>query len=147
MSRTWAVTLLAMLFAASTGCDTGPHAATGFRLPQSGSAERGKVAFAAFRCNNCHGVNGVDFSRPAGEPILALGGPVARPVTDGFLVTSIINPSHSVDGHVRSDQLSGTKSPMPDFADRMTVRDLTDLVAFLQSRYTVQTVHTSPVVY
>jgi hypothetical protein len=66
-----------------------------FTLPP-GDAERGKTDFVAFRCFDCHRINGVDL--PVGEEpnqaIVELGGEVQRVKNYGELVTAIINPSH-----------------------------------------------------
>ncbi len=140
MSNIWKVVLLVALFASATGCDTGPHAATGFRLPSYGNIERGQTAFVEHGCTGCHRVAGLDLPGSGQMTPVQLGGAVSRPVTDGWLVTSIINPAHRVRPH------EGTPA-MPDFAERMTVRDLTDIVAFLHSKYTVPSPRPNAVVY
>jgi L-cysteine S-thiosulfotransferase len=92
----------------------------------------------ALKCNTCHRVNGVDLPPPvATAPTnIVLGGPVVRVQTYGELVTSVINPSHGLAPGFDSEQIKdGKLSPMPDFNDTMTVRQMIDLVAFLQSRY------------
>jgi hypothetical protein len=59
-------------------------------------------------------------------------------VADGELVTSIINPSHRISArYERAAVKSGSLSRMGDFSEGMSVRDLADLVAYLQSRYIV----------
>lgn len=121
------------------GCDSGPHSSAGFRLPD-GNVERGKTAFVAYGCHTCHEVAGSDLPRPAVQaPVpVVLGGVVERPMTDGYLTTSIINPSYRIAGYPKEQVVAGGRSRMPHFGDRMTVQDLADLVAFLQSRYTVR---------
>jgi hypothetical protein len=54
-------------------------------------------------------------------------------------VAAIINPSHRITGG-RDNPLvaTGERSRMGDFGEVMTVRQLVDVVAFLQSRYDVQ---------
>lgn len=66
-----------------------------------------------------------------------LGGRVTRAVTDGELAESITNPSRRVAHDGGPAVRSGSLSRMPDYADVMTVREMTDLVAYLQSRYEV----------
>jgi hypothetical protein len=68
---------------------------------------------------------------------VVLGGRVSEVRTDGYLVTSIINPSHRLTREFRGGILTteSGESRMPDHNDVMTVRQLTDLVAFLQSTY------------
>jgi hypothetical protein len=69
---------------------------------------------------------------------VVLGGRVFEVRTDGYLVTSIINPSHRLAREFRGAILTteSGESRMPDHNDVMTVGQLTDLVAFLQSTYT-----------
>jgi hypothetical protein len=56
--------------------------------------------------------------------------------TYGELVTSIINPSHVLaPGYPKELITKDNRSAMADFNDKMTVHQLIDLVAFLQSRY------------
>jgi hypothetical protein len=66
-----------------------------------------------------------------------LGGQVNTDPADGYLVTSIINPSYRLAPYPRHLITTGNQSRMPSYADRITVRQLMDLVAFLQSQYTV----------
>jgi mono/diheme cytochrome c family protein len=124
----------------AVACESGRHSPAGFRLPADGNAERGKAVFVALECQSCHEVSGVDLPRPTVQPPVpvVLGGQIPWEVTDGYLVTSIINPSHELALYPKEQITVGGKSRMPEYADRMTVRQLTDLVAFLQSRYTVR---------
>jgi mono/diheme cytochrome c family protein len=124
----------------TVACSSGPHAATGFRLPADGNEERGKAAFVEFQCNTCHEVSGVELSRPTVQPKVpvVLGGDINRPMSDGYLVTSIINPSYRLARYHPTDQLASEgKSRMP-WKEEMTVRQLTDIVAFLQAQYRVR---------
>jgi hypothetical protein len=123
----------------TVACDSGPHAAAGFRLPNDGNIERGKAAFVAKQCHTCHQVAGVDLPKPTAVPPVpvVLGGEVAKPVGDGYLVTSIINPSHRLGSHSRDLVAVDGKSRMPH-DETLTIRELTDIVAFLQSRYEVR---------
>ncbi len=126
--------LIALSLSVIAGCDSGVHSAKGFRLP-AGDAERGKKEFAALACNSCHEVSGVDLPKPNVQPPVPvmLGGEVYRIPSDGYLVTSIINPSF-VQASYSKERTAG-KSRMPDYGDKMTVRQLADVVAFVQSRY------------
>ena len=56
---------------------------------------------------------------------------------DGYLVASIIYPSCSIARYPKNEVSQGGESRMPQY-DKLTVRQLTDIVAFLQSRYTVR---------
>lgn len=130
-------------------CDSGPRSPVGFLLPD-GEVELGKAAFVELECNSCHSVDGVDLPSPTLIPLpsasVVLGGQVFEIRTDGYLVTSIINPSHKLASGLDKEEITTStgESRMPDYSDIMTVRQLIDLVAFLQSRYTVVPVPQSP---
>lgn len=131
----WGVVLLMLLTAACTG----PKSGAGLRLPD-GDVQRGKAAFLELKCNTCHTVAGTEIPSPGKEyayvRVVALGGEVRQVKTYGALVTSIINPSHSLaPGYPKELITKGNESAMANFNDTMTVRQLIDLVAFLQSRY------------
>ena len=121
-------------------CDSGRHSSVGFRLPADGNVERGKATLVAFGCHSCHIVSGMDLPAPTVQPpvAVALGGEIDSQMSDGYLVTAIINPSYEA-AHYQLDKFSsGGKSRMPSYAGKMTVQQLTDIVAFLQTRYTVR---------
>jgi L-cysteine S-thiosulfotransferase len=129
-----------LLAAAAAACVTTPRSSAGFRLPE-GDVQKGRVVFSELRCNACHQVAGAGLVAPTADPPVAvtLGGVVDAYRTDGELVTAIINPSHRVPREYAAAVVrSGTLSRMGDFSEAMTVRQLADLVAFLQSRYDVQ---------
>ena len=72
----------------------------------------------------------------AGVIVVPLGGEVVRVKTYGQLVTSIINPQHIISPNYRGKYTDAAgKSFMPDFNPGMTVEELVNLVAYLQSRY------------
>ncbi len=127
------------LLGTTVACDS-RHSSAGFRLPPDGDVERGKAAFVALGCNGCHEVSGVDLPKPTAQPPVpvVLGGEIDRIMGDGYLVTSIIYPSYKLAGYPRDQIASGNESRMPHYADKLSVRQLTDIVAFLQSRYTVR---------
>lgn len=90
------------------------------------------------RCTDCHTVSGVDVGTPndAQEMSIHLGGEVTRIKTYGELVTSIINPSHRLAKTAGEAEVAVEgESKMRIYNDEMTVTQLIDLVAFLQSRY------------
>jgi hypothetical protein len=115
----------------------------GFPIDQ-GDIAAGRQAFLDHRCHQCHSIADERLPPLAGadRPILELGGPttVARSYAD--LTTSIINPNHAISERYR-DQLLVTaeiplESPMPPpNIDTMTVRQLIDIVAFLDSKYEI----------
>ncbi|MEZ5396834.1 MAG: cytochrome c [Bryobacterales bacterium] len=125
---------LVLVVSSQSACVSGRHSPTGFRLPENGDPARGKAAFIELRCYGCHRVAGdQDLPEPdQAAATVTLGGDVSEIRTDGYLVTSIIHPSH----RARSPQTVEGESPMPDYT-RMSVRQLIDLVAYLQSRYRV----------
>jgi mono/diheme cytochrome c family protein len=129
---------LALLAALTAGC-INPRSSAGFRLPD-GDVERGKAAFLELKCYTCHTVSGVDIGARGKEYAylrsVVLGGETRRVKTYGELVTSIINPSHILAlGYPKELITKGDQSAMTNFNDTLTVRQLADLVAFLQSRY------------
>jgi hypothetical protein len=131
------VTAVAVLLAAASAC--GSRHSAGFRLPDYGDPEKGRVAFVQFQCFTCHEVQGEDFPQVPGKPAVQvrLGGTVERAMSDGYLVASIIHPSYRFAPYPRKLITRDGESRMPHYDDAMTVRQLTDIVAFLQSRYTV----------
>lgn len=111
-----------------------------YTLP-AGNAERGKETFVAFRCYDCHQVSGVDLpvAEEPNQAIVKLGGEVPRIKTYGELVTAIVNPSHKLAaGYTEALVSRNGQSKMTVYNDVMTVTQLTDLVAFLQSHYKLQ---------
>ena len=131
----WGVILLMLLTAACNG----PKSGAGLRLPD-GDVQRGKAAFLELKCNTCHTVAKTEIPSPSQDyayvRVVVLGGEVRQVKTYGALVTSIINPSHSLaPGYPKELIAKGNESAMTNFNDTMTVRQLIDIVAFLQSRY------------
>jgi|SRR5581483_3991821 len=133
------ISALVMLLAAGVACSSGRHSSSGFRLPPDGNAAQGKVEFVALGCNTCHQVAGMDLPAPTVQPPVpvVLGGKVNVDPADGYLTTSIIFPSEHLAAYPHSMIANGDQSRMPSYADRITVRQLTDLVAFLQQQYIV----------
>ncbi|NNC64239.1 MAG: c-type cytochrome [Gammaproteobacteria bacterium] len=115
----------------------------GVSLPiQEGDIARGRQAFIDHQCHQCHSIAGLNLPALAGAgPVqLELGGEVIAVRSYAELLTSIINPNHIVSESYRQQlQLEATvplDSPMPmPHIDNMSVRQLIDLVAFLDSRY------------
>lgn len=130
------VLLIVVATAAISGC-RGRHSGAGFRLPETGDIAEGQQAFVSLGCHSCHTVDRVDLPAADAEAalIVPLGGAVSEYRTDGFLLTSIIHPSHRIARPRRETSLADGESRMPDLSEKMTVRQLVDLVAFLQSSY------------
>jgi sulfur-oxidizing protein SoxX len=124
--------IAAALVFVATGCNP-QKSARGFRLPD-GNIEKGREAFVSLQCHSCHTVSGDNFPAPERFHI-PLGGETTRIRTYGELVTSLINPSHVISARYREELRNAKESPMTDFNETMTVAQMIDLVAFLQSRY------------
>ena len=127
-----------------SGCDAGPKSARGFSLPD-GDIDKGREVFVELQCNACHYVGDVEqlASGDADDEdriSVMLGGRVGSVKTYGELVTSVINPSHRLirrypEADV-TDQIG--QSLMRNYNDVMTVQQLVDVVAFLQSNYVLE---------
>lgn len=126
----------AALLVLLVGCSD-PKSGAGFRLPE-GQINAGRDAFVRLECQLCHTVSGEKFAAnlDAGAIVVPLGGEVVRVKSYGQLVTSIINPQHIVNPNYKGKYTDSTgRSLMPDYNRTMTVDELINLVAFLQSRY------------
>ena len=129
-----AVLLAAFVLAA---CGQQQQPVQGFVLP-SGDVDAGKAIFVEFGCPQCHTIADSDIEQPPGAQFrVKIGGEVRRVKHYGDLLTSVVNPDHRVSGLYRVQDESGEdySSPMPEFADTMTVAQMVDLVAFLHSTY------------
>jgi len=140
MNARSALTLVVVGLAALAGCD--PDAAMsqrGFRLPD-GDAEAGREAFLYMQCHQCHSIKGEQLPGIPGQepPYVELGGMVTQVKTYGQLVTAIINPSHKLaSGYAKEVVSDDGVSKMYVYNDHMTVKELTDIVTFLQPYYKV----------
>lgn len=135
----WAIKLVGVSILALTGCEMGAKSVIGFTLPE-GNVAAGQVAFIHHQCTACHSI--VDLDLPAadtpGPASVSLGGKVSSVRTYGQLLTSIINPSHKLaPGYPHSQVSANGESMMRNYNDVMTVKELTDLVAFLQIQYEI----------
>ena len=99
--------------------------------------EAGRQAFLDLKCVVCHRVAGEpDFPEPFGSmPGPRLDATLAsRPA--GYLATAITEPSHSISMSVSDEvktAMTGVLSPMVDYSDIITVGQLQDLLAYLNS--------------
>jgi sulfur-oxidizing protein SoxX len=134
------VVLVVAVSALVAGCASG--ALFGFPIEQ-GDIAAGRQAFLDHRCHQCHSIADERLPPLAGadRPILELGGPTTMVRSYADLTTSIINPSHAISERYRDEQLLlnteiPLDSPMPrPNIDTMSVRQLIDIVAFLDSKY------------
>lgn len=117
--------------------------ADGFLIPK-GDVKQGQRAFMDLECFRCHTVG----KRFANQPTFETDGPAfgheqAR-YMPGWIMSSIVSPSHYVklDHYVPPSRTivegsmspaESQKSPMYDFTETMTVKQLIDLVAYIQS--------------
>ncbi len=118
----------------SLACTPSQKSASGFRLPD-GDVERGKAAFVALKCHDCHQVSGIDLPDSKAPSPVVLGGIVNYPRTDGQLVGLIIDPTRRAGRDAVQIQ---TLSHMAEASSGMTLKQLVDVVAFLQSSYDVR---------
>ena len=109
---------------------------------EEGNTGAGAEAFVDHGCNRCHDVAGMTLPLPPGavSPRVLLGGETSIVKSYSELVTSVINPNHRISERYEEERrrrgLEPRESPMPmTHIDSMTVRQLIDIVAFLDSRY------------
>lgn len=132
------ITLLA------TACGPDSVQSRGFSLPP-GDVENGSLLFIEYQCIECHTLAGTDFVgdedrlRENGGIAVQLGGSSGHMQTYGDLVTSIINPTHRIaKGYALEEVADNGESRMTYYNDILTVSDLIDLVAFLKSKYPIE---------
>jgi len=134
------LTLIVVGLFALSACDQGTvMSQRGFRLPD-GDAQAGREAFFYMQCHQCHSIKGEQLPGIPGQepPYVELGGTVTQVKTYGQLVTSIINPSHKLaTGYAEELVSENGESRMYVYNDHMTVKELTDIVMFLQPHYKV----------
>jgi mono/diheme cytochrome c family protein len=122
---------LAFMLACSPGPDNTAYQKTMLMLPE-GDSQAGEEAFASLGCVDCHTVSWAD-----GLPVADSGEPAPELGLDAFmgdpgrLATSIVAPAHHVSAAYSKDSPDG-ESPMEDVNSIMTVKQLSDIVAFLQ---------------
>ncbi len=136
MSCSYRLLTVILLLGGTLGCTTARHSSAGFRLPD-GDPGRGRKVFLTLECHRCHEVAGLGIPRTESEPAapVVLGGLTTRTITDGYLTTSIIFPQYALAAGSRDRVVAGAVPPMPDYSERVTARDLADLVAFLHPHY------------
>lgn len=127
--------LIVMIPWLALGCapgtdEPGSYRATMVMLPE-GRPEAGREAFLVLGCASCHTVAwDPDLPPPVSKtpgPTLGLDPSKLGP---GGLATSIVAPSHKVAERYR--RAEGPPSPMTDFSGTMTIRQLSDVVAYLE---------------
>ena len=119
------------LACAPSAVETPDYRATMLMLPE-GQPEAGREAFVSLGCTSCHTV-AWDEDLPAPVPPSPgpeLGLDVAK-LGPGGLATSVVAPSHRIADRYRSPT-GGDISRMTDYSGVMTVRQLADIVAYLE---------------
>ena len=116
--------------------------ARGFTLPV-GDIEKGKANYKRLSCNECHSISGIEWKGGSDNLNILLGGEVTITKSYGDLVTSVINPSHKIaPSYTQKTDTAATDeeglSKMKNYNELMTVQELIDLIAFLQSEYKIK---------
>ena len=134
----WFVWVGIAMFTVFAACQ---NESRGFVLPE-GDVMHGQQLFTDLNCIRCHSIGGIGWTggETDSDPHIKLGGEVTVMKTYGELVTSVINPSHKISRppHTRqilTDTLGASKMELYRYNEIMTVQELIDLVAFLQSEY------------
>ena len=133
------IVAVAVLTFVCSACDV-RHSSSAFHLPPNGDVAKGKIAFVALGCHNCHDVPGADLPAPSVKPaiVVTLGGETDRKLSDAYLVTSMIDPSYHLAPYPFDQVTSGGKSRMPSYSTQLSTQQMIDIVAFLQSRYVLR---------
>jgi len=133
----WKTVITLVAIAAAIGCtipgDGAHYDVATMALPE-GDPPAGREAFVSLGCASCHGV-AWDAELP--QPVATVDAPQLgfeqAGYSSGLLATSIISPSHHVSTELATRSEDGL-SPMADFTESMTVRQMVDIVAYLQAR-------------
>ena len=119
--------------------------AKGFRIPE-GDVVVGRTLFKELQCYGCHSIAGIEMPKDGPnvyEDKIPLGGTSYHIKSYGELVTSIIDPSHSIaSSYLASlpdeEKKGKVNSPMVVYNEDMTVQELIDLASFLHSKYVLE---------
>ncbi len=105
-----------------------------------GNAKTGKEMFEIKGCHRCHVIQGEKFPEidlPAID-MISLGGISNAGWRRDDYAGNILDPQHQISiEHVKSKIILGDKqgaesSPMPDFIDKLSVRNLIDIATYLE---------------
>lgn len=99
-----------------------------FTLPK-GDPAKGRAIFVKYQCYDCHEVRGEDFPEPLEESAPELS-QMASSHPIEFFAESIINPNAVVP---KAYQRPNGTSPMRDFTEQMTLRELIDVSSYIAS--------------
>mgnify|MGYP001813314524 CR=1 FL=1 len=108
-------------------CETEDPDTVALTLP-AGTVEAGKQAFEELRCTACHRVGGVDgLTEPLAQVPVPDLATVLAGQSRGAIASSIVIPPHTA---IEETELE--PALMTNYADTVTVQQLSDLVIFLQ---------------
>lgn len=112
--------------------------ARGFALPE-GDIQEGIAVYNEFSCYECHSSSEIPWKGGNDSLKVPLGGEQYAEKSYGDLVTSVINPSHKIArAYKQKTATDDGLSKMVNYNEVMTVQELIDLVAFLQSEYKIK---------
>lgn len=137
MRNSFRFVLLASVISLLSACNVGDEWRNEIHLP-AGDAARGEALFASLGCVSCHAVGDAEFEggAEAGAVRVRLGSKTGRRMSYGQLVTSVVNPSHRLAPQYFSENIAEDgESLMVNYNDVLTVTQLTDVVAYLQTHY------------
>lgn len=137
MSRSFGLAPVAIAASLLAACSQGEGQLDQIHLP-AGDATRGEALFTSLGCVSCHLAGGTkqQESATASPKKIRLGSATGQRMSYGQLVTAIVNPSHRFAPQYFSKNVSKDgESLMNNYNDTLTVTQLTDLVAFLQTHY------------
>ena len=116
-------------------------AENGFRFP-GGDPEAGREAFIKLNCIQCHSAANMDLGnlKAARRLEFALAGKLRFVKKTENIISAITNPMHVItqqykDILSKTEQQGGIEPLMPDLTKDMSVRQLMDIVAFLDEAY------------
>lgn len=128
--------LLAMVLAAASAAVPGAPGRGEERVSvvlPAGDPQAGRRAFLELSCGSCHAVAGEpDFPAPVSAHPGPTLGPVQAMQSPEQIASSILYPSAQVAEDVRLPHEDGL-SHMGDWSGAMTVRQLSDLIAYIRS--------------
>ena len=129
MPRIFASLLPAIVLVACAEPEGGER--TTFFFPD-GDPEAGRTAFTQMQCYACHGVIGDDFPEPHATPPLPDPlGPDLAAMSRGEIAEAIIAPYHPIPDDLEAVR-RGEVPQMGDYSEAMTVRQLIDIVGYLE---------------
>jgi cytochrome c2 len=133
--------LILLLATGTAGLTAAEPAEKGFRFP-GGDADAGRDAFVKLNCVQCHSVAKTDLAAPktARKLHLTLAEKVLFVKKYEDLITAITNPKHVVANRYRQylthpEQQGEIEPIMPNLTKDMTVRQLMDIVTFLDESF------------